>query len=98
MELENALMAHPRVSEAAVIGVPDERWGERPMAAVVLTGGDPVPVAELREFLGERVPRWQLPERWAFITEVPKTSVGKFAKTVMRDAYARGDYEVIEAR
>jgi fatty-acyl-CoA synthase len=98
MELENALMAHPRVTEAAVIGVPDDRWGERPLAAVVLASGDPVSAAELREFLSERVPRWQLPERWAFISEVPKTSVGKFAKTVMRDAYARGDYEVTEAR
>jgi fatty-acyl-CoA synthase len=98
MELENALMAHPRVTEAAVIGVPDERWGERPLAAIVLGAGEPVTAAELRTFLGERVPRWQLPERWSFIAEVPKTSVGKFAKTVMRDAYARGDYEVIEAR
>jgi fatty-acyl-CoA synthase len=98
MELENALMAHPRVTEAAVIGVPDERWGERPLAAVVRSDGEPVTADELRAFLAERVPRWQLPERWAFIAEVPKTSVGKFAKTVMRDAYARGDYEVIEAR
>ena len=43
------------------------------------------------------MPRWQLPERWSFITEVPKTSVGKFAKTRMRESYARGDYEVVEA-
>jgi fatty-acyl-CoA synthase len=98
MELENALMAHPQVTEAAVIGVPDDRWGERPLAAVVLAGGGSATAAELREFLGQQVPRWQLPERWAFITEVPKTSVGKFAKTTMRDAYARGDYEVVEAR
>src|SRR5580700_10109801 len=98
MELENALMAHPRVTEAAVIGVPDERWGERPLAAVVLAAGDPVSAADLREFLGQRVPRWQLPERWAFIGEVPKTSVGKFAKTRIRDAYAEGDYEVTEVR
>jgi fatty-acyl-CoA synthase len=98
MELENALMAHPQVAEAAVIGVPDDRWGERPLAAVVLAGGGSATAAELREFLGQQVPRWQLPERWAFITEVPKTSVGKFAKTTMRDAYARGDYEVVEAR
>ncbi|HMH93079.1 MAG TPA: long-chain fatty acid--CoA ligase [Streptosporangiaceae bacterium] len=98
MELENALMAHPQVTEAAVIGVPDDRWGERPLAAIVLAAGGTATPAELREFLAGRVPRWQLPERWSFITEVPKTSVGKFAKTVMRDAYARGDYEVIEAR
>jgi fatty-acyl-CoA synthase len=91
-------MAHPQVSEAAVIGVPDDRWGERPLAAVVLAGGGTVTASELRDFLAERLPRWQLPERWAFIAEVPKTSVGKFAKTTMRDAFARGDYEVIEAR
>ena len=97
MELENALMAHPAVAEAAVIGVPDEKWGERPLATVVLAAGGSVSADELRAFLGERVPRWQLPERWSFITEVPKTSVGKFAKTRIREAYARGDYEVIEA-
>jgi fatty-acyl-CoA synthase len=98
MELENALMAHPAVAEAAVIGIPDETWGERPLATVVLAAGASVTAAELRTFLGEQVPRWQLPERWSFITEVPKTSVGKFAKTRIREAYAKGDYEVIEAR
>jgi fatty-acyl-CoA synthase len=98
MELENLLMAHPQVAEAAVIGVPDEKWGERPLATVVLAQGATVTAAELREFLDGQVPRWQLPERWSFIAEVPKTSVGKFAKTRIRDAYANGDYEVIEAR
>ncbi len=97
MELENALMAHPEVTEAAVIGVPDEKWGERPLATVVLREGATVTAADLRDFLAERVPRWQLPERWSFITEVPKTSVGKFAKTRIREAYAHGDYQVIEA-
>jgi len=98
MELENAIMAHPDVMEAAVIGVADEKWGERPLAAVVLRDGASVTPVELRDFLADRLPRWQLPERWSFIAEVPKTSVGKFAKTRMRDAYARGDYQVIEAR
>ena len=98
MELENAIMAHPDVLEAAVIGVADEKWGERPLATVVLAPGATTSAADLRAFLAERVLRWQLPERWAFITEVPKTSVGKFAKTKIRDAYAHGDYEVIEAR
>ncbi len=98
MELENALMGHPDVTEAAVIGVPDEKWGERPLAAVVLREGVSLTPAELRDFLAGRVPRWQLPERWSFIAEVPKTSVGKFAKTKIREAYARGDYEVVEAR
>jgi fatty-acyl-CoA synthase len=97
MELENGLMAHPEVTEAAVIGVPDDKWGERPLATVVLREGATVTAADLRDFLAERVPRWQLPERWSFITEVPKTSVGKFAKTRIREAYAHGDYQVIEA-
>jgi fatty-acyl-CoA synthase len=97
MELENLLMAHPQVTEAAVIGIADEKWGERPLAAVVVPESSTVTAAELRAFLADKVPRWQLPERWAFIDEVPKTSVGKFAKTRMREAYARGDYEVIEA-
>jgi fatty-acyl-CoA synthase len=98
MALENELMAHPQVAEAAVIGVPDDKWGERPLACVVLLPGSSVTAGELRAFLGERVPRWQLPERWSFITEVPKTGVGKFAKTRIREAHARGDYEVVEAR
>jgi fatty-acyl-CoA synthase len=95
MELENILMAHPSVAEAAVVGVPDERWGERPLAAVVLrSDAPPATPDELRAFLGERVPRWQLPERWCYIDEVPKTSVGKFKKTTLRDRYADGDLEV----
>jgi fatty-acyl-CoA synthase len=98
MELENILMAHPAVAEAAVIGVTDEKWGERPLAAVVLAPGASVSADELRAFLADRVPRWQLPERWSFIDEVPKTSVGKFAKTRMREAYAQGEYQVVEAR
>ncbi|MGE5289716.1 MAG: long-chain fatty acid--CoA ligase [Micromonosporaceae bacterium] len=96
VELENALMAHPDVVEAAVIGVADDKWGERPFAAVVLQEGASVGPAELRQFLETKVPHWQLPERWAFIPEVPKTSVGKFAKTRLREGYAKGDYEVVE--
>jgi fatty-acyl-CoA synthase len=98
MELENLLMGHPAVAEAAVIGVPDEKWGERPLAAVVLVAGATATPTELREYLAERVPKWQLPERWTFIAEVPKTSVGKFSKVRMREAFRQGDYAVIEAR
>jgi fatty-acyl-CoA synthase len=98
MELENALMAHPKVAEAAVIGIPDDKWGERPLATVVVKEGESVTAAELRDFLAGQVPRWQLPERWSFIAEVPKTSVGKFAKTRIREAYANGDYEVVDVR
>ena len=97
MELENLLMAHPSVAEAAVIGVPDEKWGERPLAAVVLRqDAGPVTPDELRAFLSDRIPRWQLPERWSFIDEVPKTSVGKFKKTTLREQYAAGQLDVIK--
>jgi fatty-acyl-CoA synthase len=96
MELENLLMAHPDVAEAAVIGIADEKWGERPLAAVVLRSGADVSAEKLRAFMTEQIPRWQLPERWCFVAEVPKTSVGKFSKRQMREAYQRGDYEIIE--
>ena len=98
VELENVLMAHPAVAEAAVIGVPDDKWGERPLAAVVLRSGADVTADKLRAFMTEQIPRWQLPERWCFIAEVPKTSVGKFSKRQMREAFQRGDYEIIEVR
>ena len=94
VELENALMAHPDVLEASVVGVPDERWGERPLAAVVRAGGSSIDAAGLREFLGSKVAGWQVPERWAFIDEVPKTSVGKFDKKLLRKRYAEGELSV----
>jgi fatty-acyl-CoA synthase len=96
VELENEVMAHPEVVEAAVIAVPDERWSERPMVAVVVEDGSKVTPAELVTFLTDRVSRWWLPERWVFITEVPKTSVGKFDKKVLRSQHADGVLEVIE--
>lgn len=91
VELENHLMAHPEIAEAAVVAVPDEKWGERPLAAVVLRDGAAVDYEGLRAFLGERVARWQLPERWALLQSVPKTSVGKFDKKVLRKQYADGE-------
>ncbi|MEV4432133.1 long-chain fatty acid--CoA ligase [Streptomyces sp. NPDC049585] len=94
VELENHLMAHPGIAEAAVIGVPDEKWGERPLAAVVLRDGVPADFEGLRAFLGDRVARWQLPERWTTVAAVPKTSVGKFDKKVLRKQYADGDLVV----
>ncbi|MFD0683786.1 long-chain fatty acid--CoA ligase [Actinomadura fibrosa] len=94
VELENHLMAHPDVIEAAVVGVPDDRWQERPLASVVVRDGAAVTAAELREFLSGRIPKWQLPERWSFIAEVPKTSVGKFDKKVLRRRYADGGLDV----
>ncbi len=90
VELENHLMGHPAVVEAAVVGVPDDRWGERPLAVVVVAPGHDVRTHELREFLSSRIARWQLPERWAFVAEVPRTSVGKFDKKELRRLHADG--------
>jgi fatty-acyl-CoA synthase len=96
VDLENALSGHPSVAEAAVVGVPDEKWEERPLAAVVLAEGKTATPDELREFLDGKVAKWWVPERWAFIDAVPKTSVGKFDKKVLRGQYADGDLEVTE--
>jgi fatty-acyl-CoA synthase len=94
VELENEIMAHPQVVEAAVIAVPDERWQERPLACVVLREGANVSAEELKAHLEKRVARWWIPERWSFVTEVPKTSVGKFDKKVLRARLSTGDLAV----
>ncbi len=86
VDLESALMAHPAVAEAAVIAIPDERWSERPFACVAASGE--VGEAELSEFLAGRFERWWLPEGFAFLDEIPKTSVGKFDKKALRGIYA----------
>ncbi|WP_434592171.1 long-chain fatty acid--CoA ligase [Streptomyces sp. A5-4] len=96
VELENALMAHPDVAEAAVVAVPDDKWGERPLATVVLKEGATAGYEELKSFLGGRIAKWQLPERWAIIQAVPKTSVGKFDKKVIRKQYAAGELDVTQ--
>ncbi|MFD6360959.1 long-chain fatty acid--CoA ligase [Streptomyces roseolus] len=96
VELENAIMAHPAVAEAAVVAVPDEKWGERPLATVVLKDGAEADYATLRDFLAAEggIAKWQLPERWAIVPAVPKTSVGKFDKKVIRKQYAEGELDV----
>ncbi|MEJ7891288.1 MAG: long-chain fatty acid--CoA ligase [Solirubrobacteraceae bacterium] len=97
VELENAIMGHPAVAEAAVIGIPDEKWGERPLASVVVKDGEDVSADDLRGFLADKVAKWQLPDSWAFIEEVPKTSVGKFDKKVIRQRFADEELEVVQA-
>lgn len=96
VDLENALMSHPDVAEAAVVAVPDEKWGERPLATVVLREGSTADFASLRAFLAEegKIAKWQLPERWTIVEAVPKTSVGKFDKKVLRRQYAEGGLDV----
>jgi fatty-acyl-CoA synthase len=98
VELENCLIAHPDVVEAAVVGVPDERWQERPLAAVVVKEGASVSAEDLRKYLADKVVRWWLPERWTFVDEIPRTSVGKYDKKTIRSRYAEDDYEVTEVR
>jgi len=97
IDLENAIMAHPAVLEAAVVGVPDPRWDERPLACVVLRDGARVTSDGLREFLADRVAKWWIPERWAFLEEIPKTSVGKFDKKRLRAQQAEGSIVVVGA-
>lgn len=92
VELENHLMAHPAVKEAAVIGVPHPKWDERPLACVVLRDGMWATSEELLEYLRPHVAKWWLPDAIAFIDEVPKTSVGKFSKKDLRDRFA--DYKL----
>jgi fatty-acyl-CoA synthase len=96
VDLENKLMGHSDVVEAAVVGVPDANWDERPLACVVLKEGAEKNAEALRAFLCGKVAPWWLPERWAFIPEVPRTSVGKFDKKVLRARYAEGELEVVE--
>jgi fatty-acyl-CoA synthase len=88
VELENELMSHPGIAEAAVIGVPHPRWSERPLACVVRSEGSEISAEEVLDFLRDRVARWQLPDAVEFIDEVPKTSVGKFSKKDLRARYA----------
>ncbi|WP_430332905.1 long-chain fatty acid--CoA ligase [Rhodococcus sp. ACT016] len=96
VDLENAVMGHPAVAEAAVIGIPDEKWDERPLVAVVLREGSDTTLDQVRDFLADKVAKWQLPENWAVIGEVPKTSVGKFDKKRLRADFHDGNLDVVK--
>jgi fatty-acyl-CoA synthase len=89
VDLENLLMAHPAVAEAAVIAIPDERWGERPLAVVVLSDGEDAGPDELRAHLAQEFAKWQLPERFEFIDALPRTATGKFKKTDLRERFVK---------
>jgi fatty-acyl-CoA synthase len=88
VDLENEIMSHPKVAEAAVIAVNHPRWGERPLACVVVAAGETLTREEVLEFLRSRLRSWQVPDDVVFIDEVPKTSVGKFSKKTLRDRFA----------
>jgi acyl-CoA synthetase (AMP-forming)/AMP-acid ligase II len=89
VDMENLLMGHPAVAEAAVIAIPDDQWGERPMAVVVLTGGAETSPDDLRQHLSSNFAKWQLPERVEFTDEIPRTATGKFKKTALREQFVK---------
>ena len=89
VDLENAIMAHPAVAEAAVIAMPHEKWQERPLAVVVLKAGQTASEEDLRESLAPQFSKWWLPDRFEFVPEIPKTAVGKFRKTALREQFAQ---------
>jgi fatty-acyl-CoA synthase len=89
VDLENNLMAHPAIAEAAVIAMPDERWGERPLAVCVLREGSEASPEELRDHLSKHFARWQLPDRFEFVEEIPRTATGKFKKTELREQFVK---------
>jgi len=88
VDMENLLMAHPAVQEAAVIAIPDAKWSERPLACVVVKAGQQVTTTALREHLAHAFARWQLPDRFEFLETIPKTSTGKFSKLTLRKMFA----------
>jgi fatty-acyl-CoA synthase len=98
VELENLLAGAPHVQEAAVIGIPDEKWSERPLAFVVPKPGEQVDPEELAAYLAGQVAGWQVPENWSVIDEVPKTTVGKFDKKVLRARYRDGGVDVLRTK
>jgi fatty-acyl-CoA synthase len=92
--LETELAGHPEVAEASVVGVADERWTERPLAVVVRRSDSQITAGALAAWLKERVPSWWVPERWSFVAELPKTSVGKFDKKQIRTSQKEGSLDV----
>ena len=87
VDLENELMAHPAVHQAAVIAVPDPKWQERPLAVVVFHAGASASPDEFREFLGRKFAKWQLPDDFVVVDSLPHTSTGKFLKSKLREQY-----------
>ena len=93
VDIENTLMGHPAVKEAAVVGVPHPKWQERPVAVVVLKDGAAATAEELRAFLAQTFAKWQLPDAFVFVEAIPRTSVGKFKKTALREQFAGWKWE-----
>jgi fatty-acyl-CoA synthase len=94
VDIENMLMGHPAVKEAAVVGVPHPKWQERPLAAVVLKDGAQATAEELRAFLAKSFAKWQLPDAFVFLDALPRTSVGKFKKIALREQFANWNWDL----
>ncbi|HJC30019.1 MAG TPA: AMP-binding protein [Candidatus Dietzia intestinipullorum] len=94
VELGNAVLLDSRVTDAAVVGVPDERWGSRPFVLVNLKSGVTATARSLWRSLADSVELWQRPDHWAFVDQIPRTSVGKYDKRTIRARHAAGDYDV----
>ncbi len=95
IEIETLLASHPKVAEAAVIALPDEKWVERPLACVVTRPGETVSADELRSFLAPKIARWWTPDTFAFVPDIPKTSVGKINKKLLRERLADGELAIV---
>jgi fatty-acyl-CoA synthase len=93
VDIENTLMGHPAVKEAAVVGVPHPKWQERPLAAVVLKDGAQATSEELRAFLAQSFAKWQIPDAFVFLEALPRTSVGKFKKIALREQFANWNWD-----
>jgi len=89
VDMENLLMGHPAVAEAAVIAIPDEKWSERPLACVVVKPGAQATPDQLRDHLSSAFAKWQLPDRFEFIDAIPRTSTGKFWKIKLRERFVK---------
>jgi fatty-acyl-CoA synthase len=93
VELENALMGYPAVKEACVVGIPHPKWQERPLAAIVLKDGAHATPDELRAYLAASFRKWQLPDAFVFVEAIPRTSVGKFKKSALREQYSNWSWD-----
>jgi len=98
VDLENALVAHPDVREAAVIAVPHPKWQERPIAVLVVREGASLSEESLREFLAPHFAKWQLPDAFLFVDQLPHTSTGKLYKKALREQYAQGEWQTEQRR
>ena len=96
MELENTLLSHANIRETAFVALSDEKWGERPLAVIVPHGRDEdISLQEVRRHLAPKFPSFWLPDAMALVSEIPKTSVGKFDKKVIRQQILKGELEIV---